>query len=145
MPEDSYVELLCFVARNWKGLSSHLQNASLLKYIGSSNNTDLASVSNSAEHTRICLPSEESHLLWLAKWSVIFKNDVKYYSIHEYTQKEIINLDRREYEKLYGWLNRHPKITKVSISKFVELLLGVETNFTESHILCQSLFVVLWM
>jgi hypothetical protein len=32
----------------------------------------------------------------------------------------IINLDHQECEKLYAWLNQHPKITKVSISKFVE-------------------------
>jgi hypothetical protein len=96
LPGDLFVDLLCFLAGSWKGFSGHLQNAPSLKYIVSSNNTDLASVSNSAEHTRICLPSEESHLPWLAKWSVIFRNDVKYYSIHECTQKEIIDLDRRE-------------------------------------------------
>jgi hypothetical protein len=145
LPEDLCVELLCFLTGNWKGLSGHLQNAPSLKYIASSNNTDLASVSNSADHTRIYLSSEESHISWLAKWSGIFRNDAKYYSIHEYTQKEIINLDRREYEKLYGWLNQHPKITEVSISKFVERLLGVVTDLTESHILYQSLFTVLWM
>ena len=75
----------------------------------------------------------------------MFENDAKYYSICEYTHKEIINLDRRKYEKLYGWLNQHPKITKISISKFVELLLGVVIDLTESHILYQSLFTVLWM
>jgi hypothetical protein len=145
LPGDLFVNLLCFLAGSWKGFLGRLQNVPSLKYIVSSNNTDLASVSNSAEHTIICLPSEESHLPLLAKWSVIFGNDANYYFIREYTQKEIIHLDRREYGKLYGWLKRHPKITEVSISKFVELLLGVETDFTESHILCQSLFVVLWM
>ena len=65
--------------------------------------------------------------------------------MHEYTEKEIINLDRREREKLYGWLNQHPKITEVSISKFVERLLGVVTDLTESQILYQILFIVLWM
>jgi hypothetical protein len=145
LPEDLYVELLCFVTGNWKGLSSHLQNAPLLKYIASSNNTYLASVSNPADHTRIYLSSEESHISWLAKWSGIFRNDAKYYSMREYTQKEIINLDPHECEKLYGWLNQHPKITEVSISKFVERLLGVVTDLTESHLLCQNLFTNLWM
>jgi hypothetical protein len=55
LPKDLYVELLCFIAENWKGLSSHLQNAPLLKYVSSSNNTDLASVSNAAVHTIIYL------------------------------------------------------------------------------------------
>jgi sacsin len=67
LPEDLYVELLCFVTGNWKGLSSHLQNAPLLKYISSSNNTDFASVSNLANHTRIYLSSEKSHISWLTK------------------------------------------------------------------------------
>jgi hypothetical protein len=76
--EDLYVELLCFVTRNWKGLLGHLQNAISLKYIDSSNNKDLENVSNSADHTRIYLSSEESHISWLAKWSGIFGNDAKY-------------------------------------------------------------------
>ena len=122
-----------------------MQNTPSLKYIVSSNNIDLESVSNFADHTRIYLSSEESHILWLEKWFVIFINDAKYYSISKYTQKEIINLERREYEKLYGWLNRHPKITEVFISKFVEQLLGVVTDLTEGHIFWQILFTVLWM
>jgi hypothetical protein len=85
LPEDLYVELLCFIVENWKGLSSHLQNAPLLKYIASSNNTDLASVSNVADHTRIYLSLEESHISWLTNWSGIFKSDAKYYSMLEYT------------------------------------------------------------
>ena len=145
LPEYLYVEVIFFVTRNWKGLLGHLQNTPSLKYIGSYNNTYLANVSNFADHTRIYLSSEESHISWLAKWSGIFRNDAKYYSIREYTQKEIINLDPHECEKLYGWLNQHPKITEVSISKFVERLLGVVTDLTESQILCQSLFTDLWM
>ena len=65
--------------------------------------------------------------------------------MHEYTHKEIINLDPHECEKLYEWLNQHPKIIEVSMSKFVERLLGVVTDLTESHLLSQSLFTDLWM
>jgi uncharacterized CHY-type Zn-finger protein len=65
--------------------------------------------------------------------------------MHEYTQKEIINLDCHECEKLYRWLNQHPKIKEDSISKFVERLLGVVIDLTKSQILCQSLFTDLWM
>ena len=94
LPGDLFVDLLCFLAASWTRFSGHVKNTSSLKYIVSSNNIDLESVSNSTKHTIICLPLEESHLPWLEKWSVIFGNDVKYYSIHEYTQKEIIDLNR---------------------------------------------------
>jgi hypothetical protein len=143
LPEDLYVELLCFVTGNWKGISSHLQNVPLLKYIASSNNTDLASVSNLADHTRIYLSSEESHISWLTKWFGIFGSDAKYYSMHDYTQKEIINLDPHEGDKLYESLNPHPKITELSMSKFVEQLLRVVTDLIESQLLSQSLFIYL--
>ena len=83
--------------------------------------------------------------MWLTKWSGIFGSDAKYYSIHEYTQKEIINLDPHEGEKLYKWLNQHSKITELSISKFVEGLLDVVTNSTDSQLLSQSLLRDLWM
>ena len=58
--------------------------------------------------------------------------------MHEYTHKEIIYLDPHECEKLYVWLNQHPKITKVSISKFVERLLGVVKALAESHLLVKN-------
>jgi hypothetical protein len=55
MSGDLFVYLLCFLAGIWNRFSGHVQNTSSLKYIVSSNNTDLTSVSNSAEHTRNCL------------------------------------------------------------------------------------------
>jgi hypothetical protein len=57
LPEDLYVELLCFITVNWKGRPSQLQNVPLLKYTTSSSSTDLASVSNVADHIRIYLSS----------------------------------------------------------------------------------------
>ena len=57
LPEDLYVEFLCFIAVNWKGHSSHLQNSPLLKYIASYNNTDLTIVSNDVDHIRIYISS----------------------------------------------------------------------------------------
>ena len=87
LPEYLCVDIICFLTGSWKGLSGHLQNAPSLKYISSSNNTDLTNVSNFADHTRIYLSSEE-HISWLAKWSRISGNDAKYYSIHEYTQND---------------------------------------------------------
>ena len=56
LPGDLLVEFLCFLAGSCNGFSGHVKNTSSLKYIVSSNNTDLASVSNSADPTRICLP-----------------------------------------------------------------------------------------
>jgi hypothetical protein len=110
-----------------------------LKYIAYSNNKDLASVSNVVDHTRIYLLLEEWHISWLTKWYGIFRNDTKYYSMPEYTQKEIINLDLHEGEKLYEWLNEHPKITKNSISKFVEKLMDVVIDSTNNQLLSQIL------
>jgi hypothetical protein len=54
-PEDFYVELLCFITVNWKEHPSQLQNVPLLKYMTSSDNTSLASVSNVADRIRIYL------------------------------------------------------------------------------------------
>jgi hypothetical protein len=52
---DLFFYLLCFLAGSWNRFSGHVKNTSSLKYIVSSNNTDLTSVSNFAEHTRNCL------------------------------------------------------------------------------------------
>jgi hypothetical protein len=57
LPEDLYVELLCFIMVNWKGHPSQLQNVPMLKYIASSNNTGLESVSNVVDRIRIYLSS----------------------------------------------------------------------------------------
>jgi hypothetical protein len=56
LPGDLFVDLLCFLAGICNRFSGHVQNTSSLKYIVSSNNKDLASVSNSTDHTRISLP-----------------------------------------------------------------------------------------
>ena len=55
LPEDLYVELLCFITVNWKERPSQLQNVLLLKYMTSSGIIGLASVSNVANHIRIYL------------------------------------------------------------------------------------------
>jgi hypothetical protein len=55
LPGYLFVDIICFLAGIWNGFSGHVKNTPSLKYIFSSNNTYLASVSNSAEHTRICL------------------------------------------------------------------------------------------
>ena len=57
LPEDVYVELLCFIIVNWKERPSQLQNVLLLKYMTSSGNTGMGSVSNAADHIRIYLLS----------------------------------------------------------------------------------------
>jgi hypothetical protein len=56
MPENLFIEVLCFIAENCNGFLGHLQDSSSFKYIASSNNTDLANVSNCRDHTSICLP-----------------------------------------------------------------------------------------
>ena len=53
---DLFVEMFCFLAGSCNGFSGHVQNTSSLKYIVSSNNTGLASVSISADRTIISLP-----------------------------------------------------------------------------------------
>jgi hypothetical protein len=100
LPGDLFVDIICFLVGSWNGFSGHMQNTSSLKCIVSSNNTDLASVLNFAENTRICVCQGALHLPWLAKWYVMFVNDVKYYSIHECTQKritEIVWVDKMKY------------------------------------------------
>jgi hypothetical protein len=41
LPEDLYVELLCFITVNWKERPTQLQNVILLKYMTSSGNIGL--------------------------------------------------------------------------------------------------------
>ena len=91
-----YVEIFCFIAKNWKGLLTHLQNAPLLKYVSSSSNTDQASVSNVSFYGRIYLFSKESRISWKTKWYEDLGSAAKYYFIPESTWKEIINLDPHE-------------------------------------------------
>jgi hypothetical protein len=57
LPEDLYVELLCFITVNWKERPTQLQNVILLKYMTSSGSTGLASVSNAAERISTILAS----------------------------------------------------------------------------------------
>jgi hypothetical protein len=78
--------------------------------------------------------SKESHISWLTKWSEELGSAIKYYSMPESTQKAIINMDPQKGEKLCEWLNEYPKITELSISKFVERLLDVVTDSKDSQL-----------
>jgi hypothetical protein len=57
LPEDLYVELLCFITVNWKERPTQMQKATLLRYITSSGSRGVASASNAAECTRTGLAS----------------------------------------------------------------------------------------
>jgi hypothetical protein len=57
LPEDLYVELLCFITVNWKKRPTQMQNENLLRYITSSGSRGVASASNAAERTNTGLAS----------------------------------------------------------------------------------------
>ena len=57
LPEDLYVELLCFITVIWKKHPTQLQNENMLRYITSLGSTGLASASNVAEHISTTLAS----------------------------------------------------------------------------------------
>ena len=95
-PENMYLEFLCLIAENCKGLSSDLQNIPLLKYVSSSNNTYLESVSNNSIYTIMYLFSKDSNIWWMTKWSRELGSSPKNYFILGPSEKEIINLDSQE-------------------------------------------------
>jgi hypothetical protein len=132
-----FVELPCFFAGSCNGFSGHVQNTSSLKYIASSNNTNLASVSIFADPRIISLPRGCHTYCGLQKWSLMFVNDAKYGFICECNERRVTET---------VWVDkRHIITTKVSISKFAELLLDLVAGLRDSHVLCQSLFSFLWM
>jgi hypothetical protein len=57
LPEDLYVELLCFITVNWKKLPTHMQNENLFRHITSSGNRGMESASNVVERTNTGLAS----------------------------------------------------------------------------------------
>jgi hypothetical protein len=86
LPEDLYVELLCFITGNWKEHPSQLQNVLFLKYMTSSGSTGLASVSNVANRIRIYVSSYGWQTWRPIERSGMFGGDAKYKSMPEYTQ-----------------------------------------------------------
>jgi hypothetical protein len=65
---DLLVERLCFITGNCNGFRGRVQNSSSLKYISSSNNTNLASVSSCTDCTSICLPRRRvAETVWVDK------------------------------------------------------------------------------
>lgn len=57
LPEDLYVEILCFIKVNWKKHSNQMKNENLLRYITSLASRGVASASNVAERTSTGLES----------------------------------------------------------------------------------------
>jgi len=79
MARDLLVEILCFIAGNCKGFWGRVQNSSSFKYIASSTNTDLATVSSCIDCTSICIDCTSICLPWRQVAETVWVDKMTYY------------------------------------------------------------------
>nr|XP_017217484.1 PREDICTED: uncharacterized protein LOC108195062 [Daucus carota subsp. sativus] len=143
--ENVYLELLLFVAENWKSRfhSTFMKNTLLLKYVDIHGNVSLTSVSTVSRFDagKLFRSTLQSQASWLINWSRLFKSATDHFFIPISTQQAIELLSKKQI--LLDWLSDQVNVKAVNVSDYAYRLTKLINNDRElaiaySHFLYQS-------
>ncbi|XP_040998428.1 uncharacterized protein LOC121244429 [Juglans microcarpa x Juglans regia] len=114
--EDVYLEILLFVAKNWKSKfdSTKMKNIPLIKYLGVDEEVSLCSIDECRNSYKVVSVSRYSrHSSWLINWNWEFHCVASLFFMPQSTQEAI-----RLFPKtmtLQKWLREHVKVSAVDV------------------------------
>uniref|UniRef100_A0A2N9J2L5 Sacsin/Nov domain-containing protein n=1 Tax=Fagus sylvatica TaxID=28930 RepID=A0A2N9J2L5_FAGSY len=119
--EDLYLELLLFIADNWKSKFYHtnIKNIPLIKYVGLYGDVSLCSINESMLSNRdkvVSLSRQYEHISWLIDWNKEFKCPANYFFLPKSTQESIQFMYKRE--TVLGWLQDHVKVGSMNVYEY---------------------------
>ncbi|KAL1810439.1 hypothetical protein ACET3Z_027429 [Daucus carota] len=131
--EDVYLELLLFVAENWKSsfYSTNMKNASILKYVDIHGNVSLTSVSEVSQYSsgKLFKSTEDLYASWLINWSREFRGATDHLFMPISTQQAIGLLSKKRI--LLDWLSDQANVKAVSVYDYALLLNRLISNDKE--------------
>ncbi|KAB2055526.1 hypothetical protein ES319_A11G043100v1 [Gossypium barbadense] len=123
--ESLYLELLIFLAENWKNIfyGTNIINVPLLKYVDLSGCVSLCSISESMQHTRgtICRSHQFDHVSWMIDWNREFGGATNCLFLPESTQYAIRSCFKKE--TISGWLQNQVKVVSISVYDYAAALI----------------------
>ncbi|KAF5445149.1 hypothetical protein F2P56_034218 [Juglans regia] len=127
--EDVYLEILLFVAENWKSKfdSTKMRNIPLIKYLGDDKDVSLCSIEECRNSFKVVSSSKYSrHSSWLINWNWEFHCVASLFFMPQSTQEAI-----RLFPKtmtLQQWLREHVKVSAVDVYDYAIHLNGCINN-----------------
>ncbi|KAM4107744.1 hypothetical protein ACJW30_04G168300 [Castanea mollissima] len=135
--EDVYLELLLFVADNWKSKfdSTDMKYIQLIKYVDLYGDVSLCSIYESVHFNRdrvVFLSRHPNHISWLIDWNKELKCSANYFFWPKSTQEAIQFFSKRE--TVLEWLRDHVNVGAMSVYEYAVHL----NNYLNS---CQKLAI----
>ncbi|KAL3575504.1 hypothetical protein D5086_023605 [Populus alba] len=121
--EETYLELLHFLAVNWHSLFYHTDMGSipLIKYVGVDGGVSLCTVNESAlwPGKTLCLSRLSSHISWLIDWNREFRCMANHFFMPRSTQEAIRSSSNKT--EVLQWLGDPVKVTALSVNDYAVL------------------------
>ncbi|XP_052175449.1 uncharacterized protein LOC127790189 [Diospyros lotus] len=125
--EEVYLELLVFVAKNWRSnfQNTNIKDTPLLKYVSYNGDVSLFSINVSLGYAGKVLTCEPHHVPWLIDWNREFGSSSGPFFIPKSTQEAIQQQQWSEKQILLGWLSNEVKVRTVSVYNYAALLVDL--------------------
>ncbi|KAK9748280.1 hypothetical protein RND81_02G047200 [Saponaria officinalis] len=121
--EDVYMELLCFLAKNWE---SHFDRATmksipLLKYVTASGSVSLLTVNEAlapfGQSYTLCRSKDVDDISWLIDWSTEFTSESTLAFLPKQMQESCFKLDA-----VLSWMKNHVCVTTMDVREYSDRL-----------------------
>ncbi|XP_058103569.1 uncharacterized protein LOC131247154 [Magnolia sinica] len=127
--EDLYVELLSFLADNWKIFrKTDISNIPLLKYVDRNCKQSLLSINYGAKthSNRICFSSNAKHVSWLINWNHEFRCATDCFFIPKSTDKAFRLSPKKK--TIWKWLLQYARVRSLTVFRYGNLLANAVRN-----------------
>ncbi|CAN8254878.1 unnamed protein product [Cochlearia groenlandica] len=118
--ENTYVEVLAFVAENWQSMfqSTSMAKVALIKYVMQKGVTSLSSLSDFSPR-KLCFSTDKNQT-WLLDWYDEFRCMSKFVFLPQTTRKELKACHKQE--TILNWLKEKVSVVSLSISDYAKSL-----------------------
>jgi len=150
--EDIYLELLYFVAKNWRRFyRSKIVNIPLIKYVASDGIRSFFSLHECRHHNakRVVLADSGRICSWMINWNNVFACATNQWFMPESTQQAIPQLHKNQ--RLLEWLANDVNVLTLNVYSFADVLCSSIDNsklvIAYAHFLYHSLsngFLSIW-
>ncbi|XP_035549983.1 uncharacterized protein LOC108983697 [Juglans regia] len=127
--EDVYLEILLFVAENWKSKfdSTKMKSIPIIKYLGVDGHVSLCSIDECRNSYKVVSSSKYScHSWWLINWNSEFHCLASHFFMPQYTQDAIRLFPKKM--TLQQWLQDHVKVGAVDVNDYAVHINNCITN-----------------
>ncbi|KAK8710798.1 hypothetical protein V6N13_146108 [Hibiscus sabdariffa] len=123
--EGVYLELLLFLAENWKNVfnGTTISNIPILKYVDHSGCVSLCSISEPARSSQLafCGSHQSFHVSWLIGWNREFCGAGNRFFLPQSTQDAIFSCFKKE--TILEWLQNQAKVVSLSVYNYAAALM----------------------